>query len=180
MKGRVQLIFGGGLILFGLLLLLSNLFDVDLGKFCFPTFLVLIGVLILLRPQMLPSDTNFKVVPLGDVKRSGEWQVETEEFWIFLGSMYLHLSEAKLPPGETVYRIFSFLGDVRMYVPEDIGISISNIAFITDDRFFGKKHGGIFTPVEWVSEGYEEAERKLRIERVSFLGSVKVRRPKEA
>jgi predicted membrane protein len=180
MRSRAQWFFGGILILFGFLLLLSNLFDIDFGAFCLPTLFIVIGVIILLRPRMLSTDTLFKLVPLGDIRRRGEWQVQPEEFWFFLGSLYLDLSEAQLPLGETTYRIFSFIGDVRVYLPEEIGVSVSNIAFISDDRYFGMKRGGFFTPVEWSSEGYEDAERKLRIERFSFLGSVKVRRPKES
>jgi len=180
MRSRAQWFFGGILILIGFLLLLSNLFNVDFGVFCWPTLFILIGVIILLRPRMLPTDTNFKFIPLGDVRRKGEWQIQPEEFWVFLGSLYLDLSEAQLPVGETTYRIFSFIGDIRVYLPEGMGVSVSNIAFISDDRYMGMKRGGLFVPVEWSSEGYEEAERKLRIERYSFLGSVKVRRPKES
>jgi len=180
MRSRAQLIFGSFLIFFGFMFLLSNLFNIDLGDFCFPTVLILIGVVIIFRPRMLPTDTNFKLVPLGDVRRLGVWQVKNEEFWIFIGSLHLDLSEAEIPQGETTYRIFSFIGDVRLYLPEKIGASVSNMAFISDDRFLGEKRGGLFTPVEWSSEGYEGAERKLRIERFSFLGSVKVRRPRDS
>ena len=180
MRSRTQLIFGGFLILFGILSLVSNLFNVDFGDFCLPTVLILMGVVIIFRPRMLPTDTDFKLVPLGDVRRLGDWQVTNEEFWIFIGNLHLDLSGAEIPEGETTYRIFSFIGDVRLYLPEEIGASVSNMAFITDDRFLGEKRGGILTPVEWSSEGYEEAERKVRIERISFLGSVKVRCPKES
>lgn len=178
MKSRVQVIFGGGLIILGLIYLVSNLFNIDLGDFCLPTVFILIGVLILLRPRMLPTDTNFRILPLGDIRRIGQWEVKGEEFWIFLGTLHLDLSEAEFPQGDATYRIFSFLGDVRIYLPEPIGVKISNMAFIADDRYLGEKRSGFFTPVEWSSDGYEGAEKKLMIERVAFLGSVKVRRPK--
>ena len=177
MRSRAQIVFGGFIILLGILFLLSNLFQVDFGDFCIPTVLILVGVLIIFRPRMLPEDIAFKLMPLGDIRRRGVWEVANEEVWFFLGSLHLDLSEATIPSGESTYRIFCFIGDVRLILPERIGASVSNMAFISDDRFLGKKYGGLFTPVEWESDGYEEAERKIRIERVAFLGSVKVRRP---
>jgi hypothetical protein len=100
-------------------------------------------------------------------------------FWQFLspsglGSLKLDMTQAIIPAGESSFRVFSFIGDVRLVIPENVGVSISSFTFITDARIFGERFGGFFAPVEWSTAGYEEAEKKIRIERFSFLGNLRV------
>jgi predicted membrane protein len=175
MRNQAQLFFGGLIIVIGALALLSNLFNVDFGSFFLPAILIFIGVLIIFRPRSLSPDTAFKLRLLGDVIHRGDWVVASEEMWSFIGSLKMDMSQADIPPGETSFRIFSFLGDVRLTVPENVGVSVSSFSFITDARLFGERFGGFFTPVEWSTDGYDQAERKIRIERVAFLGNLRVR-----
>jgi predicted membrane protein len=174
MRNQAQLIFGGIIIFIGTLALLSNLFNVDFGGFFLPAVLILIGILIIFRPRSLSPGTGFNFRFLGDVIRKGEWKVSSEEMWFFLGSLKLDMSQADIPLGETSYRVFSFLGDVRLVIPENVGVSISSFSFITDARLLGERFSGFITPLEWSTNGYEESERKIRIERVSFLGNLRV------
>lgn len=174
MRNQAQLIFGGIFICIGILALLSNLFDVDFGNFFMPALLIFIGILIIFRPRSLSPDTAFKLRFIGDIIRRGEWKVSGEEMWAFIGSLKLDMSHADIPAVETSFRVFSFIGDVRLVVPEGVGVSVSSFTFITDARIFGERFGGFFMPVDWSSNGYEEAEKKIRIERVSFLGNLRV------
>ncbi len=174
MRNQAQIIFGGIFIFIGALALLSNLFNVDFGNFFLPAILIFIGVLIIFRPRSLSAGTGFGLRFLGDVIRRGDWKVSSEEMWFFLGSLKMDMSQAEIPPGETSYRVISFIGDVRLVVPENVGVSISSFSFITDARLLGERFGGFVSPVEWSTDGYEEAEKKIRIERVSFLGSLRV------
>jgi lia operon protein LiaF len=174
MRNQAQFIFGGIFIVIGALALLSNIFDVDFGSFFLPAVLIFIGFLIIFRPRSLAPDTSFRLRFLGDVIRRGEWKVSSEEIWFFLGSLKMDMSQAEIPPGESTFRVFSFLGDVRLVVPENVGVSVSSFSFITDARLMGEKFGGFIAPVDWSTSGYEAAERKIRIERVCFLGNVRV------
>ena len=174
MRNQAQLIFGGLIIIIGFLALLSNLFDIDFGSFFLPAVLIFVGFLIIFRPRSLSPGTGFKLRFLGDVIHRGEWNVASEEMWAFLGSLKLDMTQAYIPTGETSFRVFSFIGDVRLVVPENVGVSISSFTFITDARVFGERFGGFFAPVEWSTAGYEEAEKKIRIERISFLGNLRV------
>jgi lia operon protein LiaF len=174
MRNQAQLIFGGVIILIGILVLVSNIFNVDFSNFILPLVLIFIGFLIIFRPRTLSPGTSFKLRFLGDIVRRGEWKVGSEEAWFFLGSLKLDMSQAEIPPGESTFRVFSFLGDVRLVVPENVGVSVSSFSFITDARLLGEKFGGFIAPVDWSTNGYEAAERKIRIERVAFLGNVRV------
>ncbi len=175
MRNQTQLIFGGLLIVLGALALLGNLLDVDFGAFFCPVLLIFIGLLIIFRPRSLAPGTGFKLRFIGDIIRRGEWKVGNEEMWFFLGSLKLNMSQADIPVGETSYRVFHFLGDVRLVVPENVGVSISSFSFITDARHLEEKFGGFISPLAWSSPGYEQAEKKIRIENVAFLGNVRVR-----
>jgi len=179
MRNQAQLIFGGLLIVLGGLALLSNLFNVDFCAFFLPALLIFIGLLIIFRPRSLATGTGFKLRFFGDFVRRGEWKVCSEEMWFFLGNLKLDMSQADIPAGETIYRVYHFLGDVRLVVPADVGVSISSFSFITDARLFGVKYDGFLSPLDWSTPGYEQAEKKIRIENVAFLGNVRVRHPED-
>jgi len=81
-----------------------------------------------------------------------------------------------VPVGETLIRIFSFVGDVRVSVPEGVGVSVSSMAFVTDVRGLGQKGDYIMTPFELSSDDYENAERRVRLETLAFVRNLRVRR----
>lgn len=177
MRGRGQLIIGGLLIFWGLLVLLENFTSIDFGELFWPIVLIGIGLWMIFRPRMVGAETDVGMRLLGDIRKMGEWQVKDVEYWSFIGDIKLDFSEAQVPAGETAIRVFGFIGDLKLRVPEGIGVAISNIGFVTESSIFGRKAGGFVTPVDWKSEGYEAAEKKLNIEMVNFIGGIKASRP---
>jgi predicted membrane protein len=169
-----MIIIGSVFIFLGSLSLLSILLNIDFGAICFPTLLILIGLWIIIRPRILPRGFLLGSRFLGDIRRDGNWQVTDEEFWSFVGNVRLDLRQANVPIGETRFRVYSFVGDVRLILPEGVGVSLSSAGLVSNTRVFGKKFGDFLTPVEYASEGYEAAERKVRLETVSFVGEVRV------
>jgi predicted membrane protein len=176
MRNQGELILGVVVILLGVLFLIGNVFDVDVWALCWPIGLILLGLWVLLRPQLVGSDAAVRQKLIGDIRRTGTWQVTDEEFWIGIGDVRLDLSEAEIPPGETRLRVFGFVGTVRLIAPEDVGISLSSSAFVADVRLFGRKRDSILVPVHMTSDDYETAERKIRLETTAFVGDVRVRR----
>ena len=176
MHNKWQVYIGSVIVVIGLMFLIGAIFDVDVGAFCWPVGLIALGVWLLLRPRLVGPDTAVRLILLGDVRRYGDWQVSDEEIWIGVGDVRLDLSGADIPPGETTIRVFGFVGDVRLVVPEDVGLSVSSMAAVTDARIFGQKREGIFFPVHFTSEDYETAERKIRLETVRFVVDLRIRR----
>ena len=175
MRNQGQLILAVAIIIFGIVLLVGNLLDVDMWVLCWPSALILLGVILLLRPQLISSDAAVAQKLLGDIRRRGAWDVTDEEFWLGVGDVTLDMTEAEIPVGETHLRIWCFVAGIKLTVPEDVGVAVSSTAFVTDARFFGRKREGFVTPVRMVSENYELAERKVRLESTSFVGDSKVR-----
>jgi lia operon protein LiaF len=177
MHSKWQIYVGIFIILIGLMSLIGVVFDVDVGVFCAPMGLIALGVWLLLRPRLAGPDTAVRLRLLGDVRRRGDWQVTDEEIWVIIGNVRLDLSSADVPLGETKIRVFGFVGEVSVLVPEGVGVSISSSSFVTDARIFGQKRDGIFYPVTFASEGYERAERKVQLETMHFVVNLRVRRP---
>ena len=174
MQNRNQLILGGALILFGVLFLISNFFNIDFGAICWPTLIILIGVWIIVRPRMVSEDTDVRMWIFGDHYRRGEWQAQDQEIWSFIGDINLDFSEAELEKPETKLKIYTFVADIDLTVPKDLGLSISWLGFVTDGRIHGKRMGGFVSPVNYTSEGYESAAKKLDLELISFVGDLKI------
>ena len=79
MRNRTLIFIGVGIIIIGLIALVDAVTEIDLGRLLCPTILILLGVWFLIRPRLLPPETGFSVRLLGDVRRSGVWQLIDEE-----------------------------------------------------------------------------------------------------
>ena len=174
MRNQGQVVLAVVVILVGVVLLIGNLLDVDVWALCWPMALILLGVWVLLRPRMIGTDTVARQKLLGNIRRRGQWQVVEEEFWIGIGDVSLDMTDAEIPLGETQLRVWNFVGDVRLTVPQEVGVSVSCSAFIADVRVLGRKRDSFLAPVRISSENYETAERKIRLETTSFIADVRV------
>lgn len=177
MRNSGVLFFGGLLILIGIMILAGNLFNVNLWAFFWPVLLILLGLWILARPRWSGAMGPASILFLNNLRRKGDWQVKGEEIWVFLGNVLMDLTSAEIPTGETVYRIYGFIGDVDLIVPQGVGVSISSAAFINEVKIFGKKQSSILIPIETASEGYDVAERKIRLDVAFFISDVRFKTP---
>lgn len=175
MRNKGYVFIGGVIVLVGVILLIGNVFSVSLGRFCWPVGLILLGVWLLVRPRLVRADVPIRQKLLGDIRRGGVWQVTDEEFWIGVGDVDLDMTNAEVPTGEIRLRFYGFVGDVDVLVPEGVGVSVSSTAFVTDARVLGQRQEGLLSPIRVVSDDYETAERKVRLELIFFVMELKVR-----
>jgi len=89
MSNRSTIIIGSLIILVGFISLINALFHINLWDYFWPVVLICLGTLLLLRPQMVMPGTQVRFIPLGDIQRSGPWQVTPEEIWTFVGDIDL-------------------------------------------------------------------------------------------
>ena len=176
MYNKQQVFIGAVIVLIGVMSLLGNMVHVDIASLFCPLALIAAGVLVLMRPQLLDPNTPGRLKLFGDVRRRGAWQVTDEELWVGIGDIRLDMSNADIPMGETRIRTFSFIGTVRLSVPEGVGVSVSSTAFIADARVLGHKRDSVTTPFEISSDNYEAAERKVRLEVLAFIENLRIRR----
>ena len=174
-QGQPLVVIGILIILASLALLIGTVLDFDVGVLCLPALLILAGIWLLARPYLVSPETALRVRVFGPIRRVGRWAVTDEEIYFLLGDAKLDFSEAEIPTGETVIRVYYLLGDIKMWVPEDVGVSISSMAVITEARLFGEKREGFFSHVELASDEYETLERRVRLEVVCFIADIRAR-----
>ncbi|MBK7219502.1 MAG: hypothetical protein IPH95_21185 [Candidatus Promineofilum sp.] len=161
MRNQGMALIGALVMVAGILLLLSSLFDFNLWAVCFPLGLILLGVFVIFRPRMVGPDT-----------RAG-W---AREHWAFVLDGTFDLTKADIPPGETLIRAFGFVNDVEIFVPADVGLALDLASFVTSMKVNGGgEESSFLAPVHWRSDGYKGLERRVRFELTQFVGDVKVR-----
>jgi len=175
MSNRGQLVFGAILVALGIVSLLSTVFQINFGALCWPLLLIGVGVWLVLRPRLSNGEMASEVLLLGDRRQRGNWVVHNEEFWLGIGDVELDMTEAVVPPGETLIRLNGFVCDVDVFVPQDVGIAIQVNGFVIDSDLFGRDYDQILTPVTVSSENYGSAECRVRIEMNAFVADLKVK-----
>ncbi len=158
------------LIALGALFLTANFLDINVGRIFWPTLLVVVGLVLIFRPARL----NAMFRPFG-LERLGAWEVKNEELWMFVGEVELDYTQAQLPEGETRLRLGAFVADTDLRIPADVGVRLVTSAFVTDANVNGDETDYIFSGLNYRSENYTSATRKLDIELSGFVVSLKVR-----
>jgi predicted membrane protein len=171
---RSEFIIGSFLLCLGILWLGGNILGLDISALCFPAGLILLGTWLLVRPRIMKDGARVQFLIFGDVRRSGSWNLVNEEIWMGIGDVDLNLREAQIPPGETVLRVFSFISDIDLLVPPEMGVMVNSYAFLTDSKILNRKRDSFVIPIEFQSEGYPSEERKLRLEVFGFINDIKI------
>lgn len=174
MRSRGFMFFGILLILFGLLALVSNLTGIELGNFCFPVGLILIGLWVLARPKMVKDGSAVEFNLLGEFKRSGGWTVKPVEIWSGVGEVKLDFSQAEVPAGETRLHIYSLVGDIVLRPGTNIGLQLTVNGMVNSIKWMGAKQDNFLSSVQLADAEFAQAERKLLVEVTALIGDIKV------
>lgn len=114
---------------------------------------------------------------IGDIHIGHDyWDLKPLNISHFIGDTVLDLTKAQVSSGETRIHVSSFIGDVKVYVPNDyeVGVQVISSAFIGDVKILGQKEGGLFTNINIQSPHYGEADKKIKLIVSTFIGDVRV------
>jgi len=175
MRSKWQVFVGGFIVFVGLMVLVGNLTGYNVWKVFWPLVLIGLGVFVLVRPQMVSADTLVRQKILGEIELDGEWDVVDEEIWLFIGDVEIDLTRARIPAGETTFRVLGIVGEVKMLVPPDVGVSVQSNAFVTEAKLMSEKRQSFLTAPPFKTAGYDLAQRKIRLEANYFVADLKVR-----
>ena len=169
MRNQGQIFIGAVLVFLGLMYIISNIFHIDIGAVCWPTALILLGIWLIWRPKLTLGGGAVNINPLCNIRRSGAWPVEPEEIWMFVGDVRLDFSQTEIPSGETAFRIFGFVGDINLILPEGAQVSVSSSAFLNSAKIFGKKQDIFLTTLQYTTPGDPTSLRSIRLETFFFV-----------
>ena len=175
MRNQGQFYLGIVIVVFGVVLLIANIFDINLSILCWPMAFILLGVFLIYRPRMVAPGTQMTQRFLGEVRRSGQWQVVDEEFWYFVGDIELDMLNADIADGVTEIRTFGFVGDIDIYVPAHVGVVVDSTAFVSEVGLPEAKEENFLAPVHMQTDNYKMAQKKILLQTTCFVGDIKVR-----
>lgn len=169
MRRKTLIIIGAGLIAMGTLQILSYYLNINFWAVFISIGLILLGIFLLLRPKMSLSDRSLKLVPIYEIQRYDAWTPVDEDIFMFVGDIDLDFSRARLLPGETTIRIFSFVSEIRLLANEHTKISISSFGFLNQTNYLGDKKDLFFTPSSYQSEFNDAQGSDIRLEVYGFV-----------
>lgn len=114
---------------------------------------------------------------IGDVHLGQDYfQLQPMNISHFIGDTIIDLTKAQIPYGETKITVSAFIGDVKVFIPEDmdIGITATSSALIGDLKVLSQKRGGFLSNVNAQSPHYGEAGKRIKLVVSVFVGDVKV------
>ncbi|WP_239004801.1 cell wall-active antibiotics response protein LiaF [Paenibacillus tepidiphilus] len=115
---------------------------------------------------------------IGDVHIGREpFQLKHTNISQFIGDTVLDLTSAQIPYGETKINISAFVGDIKVYVPEDmdLAVSVNGSSFIGDMQVLDQTRSGFMGNVQCKTPYYKEAGKRVRITVSAFIGDIKVK-----
>ncbi len=104
------------------------------------------------------------------------WELRPMNISHFIGDTTLDLTKAQIPVGETRVYVSSFIGDVKVYVPNDLGVGIQVVSssLIGDVKVLGQKRGGLFNQITEETPFFQDADKRVILIVSSFIGDVRV------
>ncbi|MCL6602654.1 MAG: cell wall-active antibiotics response protein [Paenibacillus sp.] len=124
------------------------------------------------------KDSTNRSAFIGDIHMGREhFQLKNTNLSQFIGDTVLDLTNAQIPYGETKINISAFVGDIKVYIPNDmdLGIAVNSSSFIGDMQVLEQTRSGFMSSAQCRTPYYKEAGKKIRINVSAFIGDIKVK-----
>ncbi|WP_171682784.1 cell wall-active antibiotics response protein LiaF [Paenibacillus planticolens] len=116
---------------------------------------------------------------IGDVHLGQEaWELKPIQISHFIGDSVIDLTRAAIPLGETTIHVTAFIGDVKIFIPNDLDVEVRVMAssFIGDMKVLDRRESGFLRSVRTQTSHYEEADRKLVVTTSMFIGDITIKK----
>ncbi|WP_186438433.1 cell wall-active antibiotics response protein LiaF [Cohnella terricola] len=114
---------------------------------------------------------------IGDVHLGNDyWELRPMSISHFIGDTTLDLTKAQISVGETRVYVSSFIGDVKVFVPNDlsVGLQVVSSSLIGDVKVLDQKRGGLFNQMTVETPFFGDADKRVVLIVSSFIGDVRV------
>jgi len=104
------------------------------------------------------------------------WELKPMSISHFIGDTSLDLTKAQIPLGETRVYVSSFIGDVKVFVPNDlsVGIQVVSSCLIGDVKVLDQKRGGLFNQMSVETPQFRDSDKRVVLVVSCFIGDVRV------
>lgn len=106
----------------------------------------------------------------------GPWELDDRVYRQAVGDLRLDLSRARLREGETRLVVEGGVGEILVLVPAEMPVHLAARVQVGEIRLFDLEASGFERFLEYESEGYAAAPRRLRIDLSMRLGDIAVER----
>lgn len=116
---------------------------------------------------------------IGDVHLGQEaWELKPVQISHFIGDSVIDLTRASIPRGETTIHVTAFIGDVKIFIPNDMDVEVRVMAssFIGDMKVLDRFESGFLRNIRTQTSHYEEAEHKIVVTTSMFIGDITIKR----
>jgi Cell wall-active antibiotics response 4TMS YvqF len=129
-------------------------------------------------PAPTPGRTKWLVMLMGELKRTRRpWRLaENTLCFTLMGATKLDLSLATLPRSGSL-RILAGMGEVTLYVPRSISVTIRAMTLLGETKALGEEAAGILAPVYTRTHDEDDPsapQTHLEIDALMVMGSIKV------
>jgi lia operon protein LiaF len=106
------------------------------------------------------------------------WELKPMNISHFIGDTIIDLTKAQIPIGDTKLNISAFIGDVKVFVPNDmeVEVSVTSSSFLGDSTVFNKRESGFMRSVREESQDFSLSDKKIRLQVNLFIGDITVQR----
>jgi len=191
------------LVIIGLVLLenrINLVFDESIGLWSVTAalFIIFVGIRIIFFKSSdyeIQNGQEFQGIKfskggfnaVGDLRLGDQpWALEDSSHNIGVGEIYVDLTTALMKDGMTVLNLTGWVGDIQVIMPEDLAVDISaavrvgNIDIFGQEQEFKKnktaKRSGVSNTLNYRSEKFDEAFKKLRMQVSLNIGDISIRR----
>ncbi|GAF65705.1 cell wall-active antibiotics response protein LiaF [Alkalihalobacillus trypoxylicola] len=113
---------------------------------------------------------------LGDIHYNQEqFELQDMTIWNVIGDVKIDLSRAIIPEGEHVIIVQAFIGQIDIYVPEDIAVTVQTSSLVGEVTLFHEKYSGFNHQVQKAPKYYKQSPRRIKLILSTLVGEVRVR-----
>jgi lia operon protein LiaF len=116
---------------------------------------------------------------IGDVHLGQDyWELTPMNISHFIGDTVIDLTKASIPTGETRLNVSAFIGDVKLFVPNDfdVEVRVQASSFMGEMNVLDRRESGMMRSISTQSPHYMDAGKKIHLVVSMFIGDIVVKR----
>ncbi|MFV8826890.1 cell wall-active antibiotics response protein LiaF [Alkalihalobacterium sp. APHAB7] len=119
---------------------------------------------------------SFRSALIGDFRLlSDRYELQDMNIRNGIGDIKIDLSKAIIPEGETVIVIHGWIGDIDVYVPYDLDLSVQAMVTVGDLDILDSRQSGINRNIAVATKDYKQAPRRVKLVLSLLIGDIDVR-----